>query len=206
MAQAIEAPNAKLQGVYEVVRFRSCIQTGNVTDPITGIPGFDENDLRNLVRTREQTNVMRATETFNGDGTGQHSAASMIIRNDANQPGNLTVRQYTTECDFTYAVNADGSFSVEFGECTSTKVKGYGSDEVKSTGARYGGQLAKGGQSFVCVDNEPNILTSTNSMPDDGAVFKRICHSVGFGVKTNATLLESEQPVCGTPFPFRFTP
>jgi len=198
MAQAIEAPAAILEGVYEVVEFRSCVHT---TAPVSSEAFSPYPDLRNRVVMREQTQISHATVTFNGEGTGTETHTNMTIRNNANQENGQAVQLRSSECNLTYTLNSDRSFT-KTTACTNDKLAGYGSQQTTDTGT-VGGQLAKGGQSFVLVSIEPTTRTSTN--PEAVDKFESICHIMGYGVKKRGAEPEPEEPASASPIPFRFT-
>lgn len=200
MAHATEAPTATLKGVYEVVEFRSCVHTTSAV-PVGTEAFSDDAALRNRVAMREQTQVRHATVTFNGDGTGTETNKNMTIRNNANADGQQAVQLRSGECNLTYTVNSDRSFT-KTTACTNDKLAGYGSQQTTSTGT-VGGQLAKGGQSFVLVNVEPTVITSINTQNDDR--FQSICHLIGYGVKKRGAEPEPEEPASASPVPFRLS-
>lgn len=200
MARATEKPTATLKGVYEVVEFRSCVHTTSAV-PVGTEAFSDDAELRNLVAMREQTQVRHATVTFDGDGTGTETNTNMTIRNNRNDANQQAVQLRSSECSLTYTVNSDRSFT-KTTACASEKLAGYGSQQTSGTGT-VGGQLAKGGQSFVLVSVDPAIRTSTNTQ--NGDRFQSICHIIGYGVKKRGAESEPEEPASASPIPFRFT-
>ena len=169
--------NRRLKGVYKFSAFRSCIQNRSGFDPID----FTNLDPPSTFFTSRRTLVVRATWTFNGDGTGSADAAGTTIRfGQPTSPGQTAVSQWVSECDTTYTVNPDNSFELQL-TCRSETIAGRGQGNTAVlTGIRFNGQIALGRGVLLLNDNEPN--QETINSPQFGTRHA-ICHRNGMAVK-----------------------
>ncbi len=101
--------NLLLKGEYRTSFFESCVQT----EVPPGSAG-----------TAFRTVTTGGITTYNGDGTGTFSALVLNMFSP-NIPGAFqAVSQSPTECDLTYTVNPDRSFTQTLTNCSGTVLTG----------------------------------------------------------------------------------
>ncbi len=165
-------PNLLLKGEYRTSLFESCVQTGGE---------FDENFQ--IEGGQFRTVTTKGITTYNGDGTGTSSALvlNMFIPSPFISLGTVVSQSEIAECDLTYTVNPDRSFTQELAICNGTILTGLNKDkQFTLSGIKLQGQIARRRQILSYTNNDTNVVTLTLW---DGRIFKRICGRIGTGVR-----------------------
>ena len=169
MAQQQRGLNNRLKGDYAFTMARDCIQnTAGFADP----PPLTLLSNGN-VSTRGASIV--GIITYNGDGTGTSMSTNLQINHTF-----PSVSQSHNECDITYAVNPDNSYTEDL-EC-SGMIDAGPSAGVPFTlmGGGRQGQIGRGGKTLLIIDTESNVETLILS---ESVTRLRICWRSGHAIK-----------------------
>ena len=113
--------------------------------------------------------------TYNGDGTGTLIYTILQINNTF-----ISVGQSQTNCDITYAVNPDNSYTEDL-ICSGTTLAGPSASQTfMLNGIGHQGQIGRGGQTLLITDIETNVETLTVPGP---VTVKRICARSGHAIR-----------------------
>jgi len=176
VAEAVKNLDKVLKGQYRSNFFLSCAQND--------LDGFGA-DFKYLNTTpphggKFRTFATRGTRTYNGDGTGSAAIVSLIVFDD-DAPGDVAVIQSSLNCNLTYSVNADLSFT-EIVSCSGTINTGPDAgDQFTVTGIVLNGQISPKGDVLGFSDTGTNVETFTNTT--QGITFVRICGRSGSAIK-----------------------
>ncbi len=172
IAEAVKNPNKRLKGQYRTTFFRSCSQN---TD------GFGANNqLLSSGSTRET--AIQGTRTYNGDGTGTVLNFPLSVF-DNEATGETAASRSQTNCNLTYVVNPDLSFTENLA-CTGTILSGpLATDTFTITGVVIQGQISRKhkGDILIFSDSDDNVETLT--LEPGTRVRLRICGRSGTGVR-----------------------
>jgi hypothetical protein len=155
--------NAFLKGKYQGNINQSCA----TSDP----PGF--NGVASQGPGESNPSYFTGIITFDGQGhaTQTDHGIYFIGPQQRNSGGTSPVGIFVEECQYTYLVARDGSFSYG-GSCTATD------RSYKLSGDTWKGQIALGG--LVLLTNQVVTDVSTLEFPAGGSISQyRICGSVG---------------------------
>ncbi len=167
-------PDRLLDGEYRISIIESCVQTTGEFDEDFRVPS-------GVFRTRTKGGIT----TYNGDGTG---TTSRLVLNmfESNPFGPfVAVSQSSTECDLTYTVNPDRSFTQTLTNCSGTVLTGPRTGEPFTlSDIELQGQIDRKRQVLSYTNNDTTVVTLTlNPETPEELIFKRICAGIGTGVK-----------------------
>jgi hypothetical protein len=139
-------------------------------------PGFNP-DLTLPNGGATSSMVTQGEFIFNGDGTGSRFQNWLVIVNNGLNPGQRPLNYGTSEADFTYTVNRDGTFEMTSGE--STVFKEFGAPQTIDDFGTSTGAIERGHKTFTITDTNPTIETIHRGVKN----IQRICHKTGIGIK-----------------------
>ena len=159
--------NSILKGSYLVSGNQYCV--------VANADGFDENLI---LISGGSTNSMaiEGEYIFNGDGTGSRFINWLVIVSNGLNPGQRPLNYGTSQSNFTYTVNMDGTFEMTSGEVTVNKEFG-GPQTISGLGTTTGA-IAAGQKTFSIADTNPTIETIHRNVD-----IERICNRSGTGIK-----------------------
>jgi hypothetical protein len=167
--------NAQLKGDYAFFVTATCaIDAG----------GFNDSTLAREGGGTTLTFSKQGIRHYNGDGTGTITVQQLIINPLAIGANAEPVTHAHQNCNMTYQVNADGTFTEEH-SCMSTVLAGFRANETLSFTARYQGWIGSNRQVLLIGTTAPfeKSIDWTNPSFDD---FSVICHRSGMAVKVKS--------------------
>ena len=136
-----------------------------------------------------QTLTQKGIMHFNGEGTGSYEGIALNIGHSATLPADFPVTENDVQCNFTYNVNPDRSFSRESALCTGTIQSGaplFVGKPFTFTAEQFGaGQIGVGNQMLLLSGTNASIQTVTfpDFFPGFDVSWDRICNGSGTAVK-----------------------
>ena len=161
--------NSILKGTY--------LYSGNIYCVTAFPPGFDE-DLTLPNGGATFSTVVQGEYIFNGEGRGTSFRNWLVISNNYLGPGQRPLNSGTTEADFYYKVNMDGTFEMTSEEATVVRDFGFPQQTIDGFGTSTGA-IAAGQKTFTLADTNPTIETITRGSVE----IERICNRSGIGIK-----------------------
>lgn len=169
--------NSILKGSYLVTSNIHCVTaTGRAPGFNLSPPSPPADDLTLIHAGATSSMVTQGEYIFNGDGTGSRFINWLVIVSNGLDPGQRPLNYGTSESDFDYTVNKDGTFEMTSGVVTVKKV--YGGDQTISGLGTATGAIAAGQKTFTIADTYPTIETIHRNVD-----IERICNRTGIGIK-----------------------
>lgn len=182
LAEAQPAPNALLRGDYVFTLTRICA-TGNLVN-VPGGGNVFEDPLSLVLRGPAGRNIRmdQGILHFGGDGTGSVTGRSIIRFDNVGSIGSSPVRQNAFECDISYQVNPDRSFTLRVVDCSVIRLAGVdaGRTFAVTDDIVLEGQISRSKHVLIFGDTDINVENLTSSFGDN---FQRICARNGNAVK-----------------------
>jgi hypothetical protein len=172
LATSVAADSPTLKGNYAITGTAACI-VSNPGAPGTG--GFNPN-LTPVAGSNVFSNSFSAVgiQTFNGDGTGTVTATNVTITlpQTPGFPGSAGSTRGTAS--FTYTVDNDGTFTVQFTSFGGTVLTGPSAGQTFTSDLPpLVGLIGDNGTTLTLASVEPTVETFT---PQIGTASPRICH------------------------------
>jgi hypothetical protein len=122
--------------------------------------------------------VVQGEYIFNGEGRGTSFRNWLVITNNNLGPGQRPLNSGTTEADFYYKVNMDGTFEMTSEEARVVRDFGFPQQTIDGFGTSTGA-IAAGHKTFTIADTNPTIETIHRGSKN----IERICNRTGIGIK-----------------------
>lgn len=116
---------------------------------------------------------------YNGDGTGNQVQQNLRVNPNATGGGQFPVEQADVNCNLTYAVNNDHSFSQQL-TCNSTTLAGFGAGTTGTFAVEVHGVIGQSGGVLILGDTVPDTEVFNRS---DGSTVNSLCGRTGTAVK-----------------------
>ena len=177
MAEKPETLQVLLKGDFRVLGYESCI------DSISGFSGYPywypcsafdpaTGPAATCIPPIQYESTSIGFASFDGKGNVRTTWESLTTVDNPNQfvpppgsgfppPTNFFISAGETECDYTYTVNPDRTFTMQQGSCAGTITTGAAGDQLLITGGEFVGFIARGGQTLVTATVEPSEVTIT---------------------------------------------
>ncbi len=166
--------NKRLRGEYALTLTSLCAADSE---------GFGENLERLSIGGTNPVFAVQGKLWYNGNGSGRFEGQQLFMGPTILNPNTFPIRQEGMNCDFTYEVNPDGSFTQEMGSCQSPILAGPNSGTIiTQNGIIIKGQIGPWKQTLIFQDTSPNIeIVDRSAIPLP--TVNRICGRSGTAVR-----------------------
>lgn len=126
--------------------------------------------------------AVAGTFHFNGDGTGSVMQQNLRVNHTSNSAPAIPVEQTPLNCNLTYTVNDDHSFTAQV-NCTGTTLAGFGAGSIISFNFQLQGVIGQSGEVLLVSNTIPTVETFSRTTGSGTTTAFNICARNGTAVK-----------------------